>query len=206
MTDSEVRTYRIMRPVGNTTTYTECDGIPRVRFNSPPTSTITTTVTEKWTTLHQIGRYVPSSNGSPVPEYEVASRAFKEAMPPEPKCDIDKGWCQKHRQDFLSDRLKTGAEDLDVHMMADSSPGDFLFEGPCPPIPDDCGITMDQEVVLLYWPENLTSRDICAANGAGTATTLAPFFTTGYSTVIDTISFRGPAIQRISSWNGMLSL
>jgi hypothetical protein len=195
-----------MRPAGNATTYTECDSIPRVRFHSPPTSTITTTVTETWTTLRKIGRYVLSSDGSAIPEYEAASKAFEEVMPPEPKCVIDKAWCQKHRQDYLSERLKTGAEDLDLHIMADSAPEDVSMEGPCPAVPVDCALEMDQEVVLLYWPEHLISRDICAVNGLGTAVTVEPFFTTGYSTVVDAISFRGPAIQQITFWNGVLSI
>jgi len=56
-----------------------------------------------------------------------------------------------------------------------------------------CLIRMEaDEVILFYWPPTLTSRDICAGNGYGTAITVST--NTIFPSIITTsaITFKGP--------------
>jgi hypothetical protein len=56
----------------------------------------------------------------------------------------------------------------------------------------------------LVLAAKLTSRNICASEGYGSAVTLENSLPDGFTTTVDAISFRGPDIHWITAYEGML--
>lgn len=60
-----------------------------------------------------------------------------------------------------------------------------------------CQLDVQNEVLLFYWPQNLTSRNICASNGYGTASTM-PVTGLASTAVVEDIHFRGQDLQLLN--------
>jgi hypothetical protein len=135
-------TFEIVRDIGEGEAYTECDGVPRWKWKSSPRAKITEMATVL-TTAHNSGR-AEKSQWDKFFEYN-----------PVP-CDWD-----GHREDCLD------AEDGGV--ICEKLPEPWQSSGETY---DECYFQMMGEIQLMYWPESLTSRDICASDGVGTASTL----------------------------------
>jgi hypothetical protein len=65
----------------------------------------------------------------------------------------------------------------------------------------DCWVQIDQEVLLIYWPPSLTSRDICANDGRGKAVTLSQEYSTPPVVTVSAITFSGPDISMEDEFN-----
>jgi hypothetical protein len=174
-TSYTLRTYETLRPVGDGFVYTACDGIPRFRFSSTPTATITTTF------------FV---NNTQYSAREETTQSF-------PNCEPDRGLCDKLWQKYNSNSSAglDDAENLEPNMpVADI----FLLLGNCGT--SYCGLEAGEEVVLIYWPPAVTSRDICAADGHGAAVTLSlPVVTTPVVITTSAITFRGQDLYSIDT-------
>jgi hypothetical protein len=71
-----------------------------------------------------------------------------------------------------------------------------------------CAVEAEAEVVLIYWPPVVTSRDICASNGYGEAKTLTPDTVRPSIVTMDAITFQGRNMNlksKVWSWTGDLS-
>lgn len=160
------KVFETIESFGDNSTYTECDGIPRFKFNSPPTSTRTRTVS-----------VVSASAGA----------AHLDHATNEPQCRFDEKFCEAMWDSYTARRLRSADDDFEFYDAG--SPMGRIAER-CPR-PRECYLDMGEEVVLIYWPSNLASRDICASNGYGQAITLAA--DSNAMTVITTsaITFKG---------------
>lgn len=68
---------------------------------------------------------------------------------------------------YRKERLTGGLDDFKY------ATGEEIYLGACRlQIWNSCFLIAGSEVVLIYWPPTLTSRDVCAANGYGTAVTI----------------------------------
>jgi hypothetical protein len=72
-----------------------------------------------------------------------------------------------------------------------------------------CSLDARREILVLYWPKNLESKDICAADGLGTANPIEP--PTGWATTITTsaLTFQGddlfPRSYAYTGYDGQLT-
>jgi hypothetical protein len=165
--------YETFKPVGDGDTYTACDGIPRFRFSSTPTATITSTF------------YVNNTIFNPP----------QETLNPRPNCDPDRGMCDRLWQKYNSNSSAGLEEKFDITLGAQTGELMMLL-GWCGSY--YCGLEAGEEVVLIYWPPNVTSRDICAVNGHGSAVTLSPEInTTPVVITTSAITFRGQDLYKI---------
>lgn len=174
-TKVDTKVFESIRTIGPGKTYTACDGITRFSFYGQPTITTTTTYIETQTTYSV--KWTANPSAKPF-NYDVSSR--------KPKCRLDAGSCDRiHAYDadrrgplLPGDELQTAENSLWLGL---TGCGDAR----------SCDLDVGTEIVLFYWPPIVKSRDICAANGSGAATTLqhAPGF---QKTVRATaITFRG---------------
>jgi hypothetical protein len=145
--------FLVSKGIGDGTTYSTCDGIPRFRFNSSPTRSTTTVVTVTYQYYEE----------SPVGYDKIAK------LIPQPQCDIEFKKCPLFDDLYRSQRLKSGLDDFRY-----AKPGQEYIRpwGPCGLMLSGCSISTGSEVVLIYWPPRLKSRDICANDGYGTAETI----------------------------------
>jgi hypothetical protein len=173
----ETERYRIGQEVGNGFLYTECDGIPRFQFNSSPTitSSATFTITQKI----RLPTWAKSHND--------LDKSFSAAHPI-PTCNIGIDYCDNFLTSYRSERLKSGSDDFNYQNSMEKLPSICPVDG-------NCSIDMD-EAILIYWPPLLTSRNICAADGYGTAVTLSEDVVGQVTAVKDAITFRRLGIQK----------
>jgi hypothetical protein len=160
--------------------YTACDGIPRFHVTSRATTQTTSTVTfvqKVWTTYR------------PGPKNE--SDEYLKQFPPKPcnwyEWDRDNATNRKVCRELLE------RKNFDRQLFANDMPipddlGDYTEEESCR---SNCRVDIGEEVALIYWPPNLSSRDICAKNGYGTAETLAPEKDSPNTVTLDAITFQG---------------
>lgn len=162
--------YESIQSFGPGTVYTTCDGIPRFKFTGPVTSRRKQIVTITKT------------------KYELNSHRL-DAHPSEaatPGCTFPSSICR--RINTIAD-LGSSQDNEDVDYMPSGHMACAYWDGLTP-----CELVVGEEAVLLYWPENL-SRDICAENGYGSATTLPRLLGPSiFST--DAITFRGQNILK----------
>jgi hypothetical protein len=172
--------FRIGKGLGDGATYTACDGIPRFRFFTSPTSTTYDTVTI--TTSERFGTRPPGSKFS-----------IFEAIYPSPRCNIDPEHCSTAQTSYRQERLTSGLDGFNYAAWEEVYLGACRIERMT-----SCYLIAGSEVVLIYWPPVLTSRDVCAANGYGTAIT-EPVQTRTKPLVVTTsaITFQGIGIARL---------
>jgi hypothetical protein len=155
-------TFETVKSVGSGEHYTACDGIPRFRFTP---GGITSVVTSQMTAT-AVGTYFPSNS---------STHEF-------PKCRMNHEFCQEKYDTFLANSSNMESPDL-------GSLNVGSLQRPCSSL-RQCYLGFDAEIVILYWPPLITSRDICASDGVGAGVTIP---VTPSQTIITTsaITFRG---------------
>lgn len=110
---------------------------------------------------------------------------------------MEQDHCAGYWSRYRSARLEFGLDDFDYLKPGDGGRPCIIDNSPVGRL---CGMEGGKEVVLLYWPPELEARNICAANGQGTA------FTKGYQNLISpfvvttsAITFSGLGIEEFSS-------
>jgi hypothetical protein len=196
-TTTDESIFRISEGVGKGYTYMECDGIPRFRFHSHPTSTTSRTVTATFRPrgvdidIYWGAIYAETILGTPVPV---------------PRCSVEDEHCKEYRSLYRSERLKSigsapGPDDFDyaksAHLFLEADRG-------CALLKEQCKMDVGEEVVLIYWPPLLVSRNICAANGYGTAVTQTEDSPESGPLVVttDAITFHGLDVEPLLSEGG----
>jgi hypothetical protein len=163
---------------GNGKRYTDCDGIPRFRFSDGPITTITKTISMiRDTTIWSV----------------TSSQLYTEFVYPSnrsfPHCYPSPQFCSRLNYDFISKLMIAATQELGTATIARP------FQEPCrePPFDQEsyCSLYTESEVILFYWPPALTSRDICAAEGYGTAMTLNQNISSVITHVTSAITFAG---------------
>jgi hypothetical protein len=192
----ETKIFETIDDVGPGVVYTECDGVPRFRPIGPPTSRITryVTVTQERT---ELGMTLVATQ----PEYTF--KPCRPKMDPEVEDPRRREFleaCQAAWNEVLLPSFnrtnELGAETDYAHVMEDTHCGEL------------CQIEAGQEVVLLYWPPVVTSRDICSAGGYGTATTISQIDSSSTPVVVtmDAITFRGQDVYlRTITWTSVFT-
>jgi hypothetical protein len=174
---TRVYVYETLNSFGPNTTYTECDGIPRLSFLKSATSTSAGFVTA--TVTHRVGYRIPS--------------ALKRNEMPLSCSDLGPWNCRK------------------MYEMAnqDIGPGNFSIGQTMgvPPVQSVCPIQyaclpLLNEVVLLHWPDNVASRNVCASHGHGASVTRPWGNSTASVFVTNAITFAGQDMY-IRSIDGM---
>jgi hypothetical protein len=117
-------------------------------------------------------------------------RNVSNSPPPKPSCRLLNSTCQRVN-------LEMGEIDRHKASGVTTIPG-YPVEM-CPTI-SQCMFAIPDEVVLLYWPEDFSARNICASNGRGSASVLSHEKATGVpvSVVIDAIAFKGQDLELVS--------
>jgi hypothetical protein len=176
--------YETIEDVGKGSVYTACDGIPRFRFDALPTE--------------QTTRRVTVERSGPVTRYFFNATAEKEFDNQFPKpCDIQ-DW--DHANQTLMELCREEAWNLENRPRFNEA-GDKLFDrgsGDGIVCGRWCYLDARAEVALIYWPPTLSERDVCAANGYGTAKRKAPEAHSGSPKVVtmDAITFQGQDLYR----------
>jgi hypothetical protein len=156
-------------------TYSTCDEIPRLRFLATPNVTST-----KVFSLH----YRQHASWEFVSPYDSWVRTVTRTVP-SPNCQLDTKQCINlwaANQQYWGVKKDPVAESLD-----------YFLVGPlaCTNHYPACNLHMGNEVVLLYWPPKLESRDICGLDGAGYAKTVPYPSDVVVTTVMNAITFQG---------------
>jgi hypothetical protein len=162
-TTTSVLVYETIESFGPNLTYTDCDGIPRIRFTKLPTRSITSLVTV--TVSRDNGwSYYRKDNGT------------------KPQCGkLDPFYC----------RLLYAASYQEI------GPDVIYNDQDIAPIPQElCPILHTcladiEEVILIYWPDNIVSRNICALNEHGSSVTRPWDSRRGSIFTTDAITFKG---------------
>jgi hypothetical protein len=184
-TESWTITFASRAELASASTYTvPCEtGITRVRLLGPPTkieaSYVTVVRTEIW----------PQKDRCP---YQGDAQS--------PKCEKDSAYLESTCHDMWA-RFTSMAKTqnyFDLYASTMSGLSDM----------DDCGMATHnycdvdpgEDVVLIYWPPEVVSRDICANGGAGTASTIrSAFIKPNQIAVVSAITFKGPDMKLIKS-------
>lgn len=174
--------YLLSKGVGDGEVYTECDGVPRFRFYSSPTSSTVSIATITYQEFYGTDRY------------DTDSDRAKSELPPKPTCTIESSKCDQFHDRYRSKRLKSGMEDF---VYPDMGRRDYDEGGPCNITLDGCMVNLGSEVVLIFWPPRVFSRDICANDGMGTAQTVAGLHDGPSVVTVDAITFQGLDVREI---------
>jgi hypothetical protein len=173
--------YETIKSFGPNTTYTACDGVPRLRFTNSPTGSSTAFVTLT------ITRDESSQNRSGITDDDTG----------EPKCTLIDAKGVKTDEDYIfCDKLSAAADAEIGDATAQFNWTAWPPEKLCPRT-RACHLIL-HEVVIIYWPKKLLSRDICGLDGYGTSLlSPEPTGTIGTEPVVvttDAITFRGQDI------------
>jgi hypothetical protein len=173
---------------GDGETYTDCDDIPRFRFRDSPITTTTRTISMvRETTLWTFSPLSYLYTGcSPSSQYcgQLSHR-------PVPHCSPAPQFCSRLNYDFIRDLMVSATKDPDPPVLARP------FREACdraPPFENsgaECNLYAEAEVMLFYWPPDLVSRNICAADGYGTANTVQKNFSSVITYVTSAVTFDG---------------
>jgi hypothetical protein len=177
--------YRTTQSFGAGYPYTKCDGVPRFNLTGPVTGfkTSTVAVTRTFFGTVEVSRFPQSSKTKTLEE------------PVRPTCELSQPICAS-LQDL--EAAYSGPPSSDPYAPIPFSPFlDFLTGLGCETM--KCRLTIPEEVVLLYWPTEVTSRDICAANGYGNGTLLNEEDEPTATSTATAITFRGQDLQLLSS-------
>jgi hypothetical protein len=149
-------------------TYKACDGIPRFKFspNGIPTTTASTI-----TMVHR--------GWTPGIWRATCTRTLE---PPYPGCTVAPNYCDSLWKSYSS-KIPTFSETAPFEV----PPGKPFH--PCDG-PEVCFIDVNVDAVLLYWPPNLESRNVCAADELDFGRTM-PSYSSPTVTTITEIKFPG---------------
>jgi hypothetical protein len=152
--------FETIKTVGGGEHYTACDGIPRFRFTPGGITSVITSFVTATGTRIDWG----SVNADPYPE-----------------CKMSDEFCQEKYDIFLANSSSFEVAENNIKI-------DHLQKS-CSSL-RQCYLGFESEVVLLYWPPTIRSRDICASDGVGAGITVP---VTPSQTVITTsaITFSG---------------
>jgi hypothetical protein len=169
-TTTSVYVWETLQSFGPNSTYYECDGIPRIRFLDTPTETSSLLVTQ--TVWRDDATLRVNLDGPGLPE--------------QPNCStLEPYYCRK-----IEGCHDVGGRHLSL---INGDRRQMWFPANFRDICDveyDCKIGLS-EVILIYWQDNLVTRDICGGNGHGSSVT-APWGSTLNRTITtDAITFRG---------------
>jgi hypothetical protein len=177
----ETFVYEIVQDDAQGLLYTACDGIPRLNITARATTQTTSTVTvekiyESTSTYYN----------------DTADAEYMSQFPPRP-CDWNDWDHQNRTNQEICREIRD--KDLELEFDAPNFAGDARYDNGGKGRGVYCGmfceIEAGEEVALIYWPPVVTSRDICAANGYGTAETLAPGTNAPSIVTMDAITFQG---------------
>jgi hypothetical protein len=172
---------RTLQRVGPGSTYKACDGIPRFRFS--PNALITTS-TSLVTLVHhgwRLGKWTDECSSV----YRSTSLS--------PQCNVPREFCEDVWESYRS-RLRTFSE-TEPFQAAPKKPWH-----PCG-APGECVLNLQDDVVLLYWPPNLRSRNICISDRVNVRRTVPALTYPAAVTTITEIKFRGKDLYR-QAWIG----
>jgi hypothetical protein len=160
--------------VGNGSSYTGCDGIPRYKFHSSPTITTTSTA------------FVVS--------VEPGSWTYAwEERPPEPRCKAPNIFCLDLMSKSRSNRENYG----NIRPAIDDFVGYCMDSDYFPPDPPgSCYLSMwNDEIVLLHWGGTLASNDSC--DGSSRVISPVPFGDKPVVVTTDAITFKGRDLDQL---------
>jgi hypothetical protein len=169
--------YESISTIGLGSTYPACDGITRFRFSSGAALSTQVTFITKVHHASRLGNWTKSCT-----KQKTSSNA-------EPSCDVPEAFCSILWTSY-QENLRTFSEAQPLETMT----GRPAF--PCN-APSECFLDLKIEVVLIYWPPRLVSRDICGADGM--SRTIPGPATAASVATITAITFRGGNIYR-RSW------
>jgi hypothetical protein len=182
--------------------YTDCDSIPRFKVTSHATTKTTKTVTleRNITSIHTFGPGYDSprpTDGEWASYHDQWVHNYGKWKLQEPHCD----WgAHRPENEDLCRAIRPHSSNLN-NSVDSNKIWDYFNIG----VREFCGricfLSSRKEVALIYWPPVLTSRDICAANGTGTAKTLAPDHSLPSVVTMNEITFPGRDIILTSAWN-----
>lgn len=173
--------FEVWEGVGEGEIYTTCDDIPRFRFSSSPSLTITKLVSQIGTSLNW------------QPDSELQSYQMTYSYP---HCQADKEYCMK-KEDALRMEL-IDRHDKDLR-------GSYVNAGTiCLYVNNVCYMKYDDEVLVLYWPSKTQSRDMCTLrDNIFTVQPDANVNNPGITTVVTSaITFEGQDRYLIASHGG----
>ena len=190
---TEIRTsiFESIERIGISETSQEpCDGIARVKFPSSNDALTTKLVT-----------VIKTYQLPLLSEQFQISQVRNSTMLPPPNCVLDRYNCMLISIGVFLEKFSIVKQDIAKLWVPEACRQFEIVKGnENPYIPNEgnrqdgwsCELITDQEVVLIYWPPNVTSRDICASNGAGTAVTLPqPTYSNKTYFTTTAISFAG---------------
>jgi hypothetical protein len=147
-----VKVYETIQRIGNGSTYTECDGIARYRFQDSPTAQITSTftVTSILSSVEKLARK----------EFYPHCTYDSESM-----CTLLGAWpdfdapstMMANPEGFEDITLPPGLRSPETKDAPDAFPR-------CRPYYEDCSYDMGEEVVLIHFPQPPPSIDSCGAS------------------------------------------
>jgi hypothetical protein len=160
---------KTIQTIGPGSTYQDCDGITRFRFSSNASLTTSTSLI---TLIHhgwELGKWAKQC---PPPPLHV------------PSCSVPREFCNDIWASYLTRDQSLAKEN---HFKTADTPGQPL--SPCDR-PAQCALDFNEEIVLLYWPPNVVSHDICKIDGIDLGRTIS-IPTSSVVHTITEIHFRG---------------
>jgi hypothetical protein len=178
--------FETLESYGESELYTvPCDGIPRLRFLSPPTATVTKTVTQRETsTLYKT---------------DAQLAVGPAGAPSAPACYANKEYC-----DLQLARKRMHLMGVDAKDSSKKEPFylNGIFGEFCPYHPgvDSCFLKYEAEVMLMFWPPQIENRDICGSDGYGSGTTITRNVSNMVTTVTTSaITFAGQNLYLLAN-------
>jgi hypothetical protein len=202
---SHIHTFQTIESFGDGISYTACDGIPRFRMTASPTSWKTRLVTvDNFLSIGLMGPDPPNpfieqieyNRRHPIDCGDGGDGVFLENW--DTRYDrtnmTQRAWCSEIVDRYMPverQRLFDLDEATSMHQMH--------RESTCN---EECEYFWKDEFVLLYWPPSITERDICAAEGEGTAITVSSSVVP-YVAVLNEITFRGQDLYWVGGTNSI---
>jgi hypothetical protein len=207
-TAEAVAVYATLESFGPNSTYTACDGIPRLKFLASPNITVARrvdmTTTDIWSIVGYMGTMtvidaMPMST-SPylTTSMDLANGTLPEE-PIEPQCKMEESRCQEAFAYLWGQYAATPDPIVQSFSKSFSANRNGLQTFNCKRM-RYCELVMGEEVVLFYWPPKVTSRDICAANGYGSAQTIEQPSDDEVVITTHAITFKGQDLYPVFPW------
>jgi hypothetical protein len=167
--------------------YTECDGIPRFRRLGPPTTTLSRLVSVTQPSYSR--RYkINAESGTTKTEFDTSTWVKKPLTFPPPTCHL-------HNSQTVCLPNATDTSTINV----DDVDNTIAIHGSCQSPNTECEMEFaHDEVVLIYWPSNVSnvSRDICAPSRTFTAANETRVNSRRIA-ILPAITFRGQDLYRL---------
>ena len=201
-TNSELSVFVTLESFGLNSTYRDCDGIPRLAFLAPPTRTVTRRVDVLSMFTGSYWKFLPLPPPTSAPAYSTTSMREPEKpttlqKPTTPSCTLEERQCQE-MQAFWEGEYGANPDPRILSIHSDRFQGVRPFGViPCKQY-QGCRMEMGDEIVLLYWPPTVTSRDICALDGHGSAQTIEQPQNSEVIATTNVITFRGKDLYHMT--------